>query len=144
MSFTDAIRDAFTQYATFSGRSSRAAYWWFALFNALVVVTALVLDAALRTGGVFYLLTALAVIVPNLAVTVRRLHDTGHSAWWLLISIVPLVGPIVLLVITVRGSEGPNKWGYGPDGSGPKPPAFSPPIAAATSSTPPPGRSFSS
>ena len=110
MSFTDAIRDGFTHYATFSGRSSRSAYWWFSLFNALVVVAALVVDAALRTGGVFYVLTVLGIVVPNIALTVRRLHDTGHSGWWLLVSLVPLVGPIVLLVITLRGSEGPNQW----------------------------------
>ncbi len=141
MSFTDAIRDAFTHYATFSGRSSRSAYWWFSLFNALVVVAALVVDAALRTGGVFYVLTVLGIVVPNIALTVRRLHDTGHSGWWLLVSLVPLVGPIVLLVITLRGSEGPNQWGYGPDGRGPTPPAFASPLATPSRSVPPPSRS---
>jgi uncharacterized membrane protein YhaH (DUF805 family) len=141
MSFTDAIRDAFTHYATFSGRSSRSAYWWFSLFNALVVVAALVADAALRTGGVFYALTLLGIVLPNLAITVRRLHDTGHSGWWLLVGVVPLVGPIVLLVITLRGSEGPNQWGSGPDGRGPTPPAFTYPISASTRSVPPPSRS---
>ena len=141
MSFTDAIRDAFTHYATFSGRSSRSAYWWFSLFNALVVVVALVVDAALRTGGVFYVLTVLGIVVPNIALTVRRLHDTGHSGWWLLVSLVPLVGPIVLLVITLRGSEGPNQWGSGPDGRGPTPPAFASPLAAPSRSVPPPSRS---
>jgi uncharacterized membrane protein YhaH (DUF805 family) len=141
MSFTDAIRDAFTHYATFSGRSSRSAYWWFSLFNALVVVAALVADAALRTGGVFYALTLLGIVLPNLAITVRRLHDTGHSGWWLLVGVVPLVGPIVLLVITLRGSEGPNQWGSGPDGRGPTPPAFTYPISPSTRSVPPPSRS---
>jgi uncharacterized membrane protein YhaH (DUF805 family) len=138
MSFTDAISDAFTRYATFSGRSSRAAYWWFSLFNALAVVTALLVDAGLHTDGLFYVLTLLAIVVPNLAVTVRRLHDTGHSAWWLLVVLVPLAGPIVLLVITVRGSDGPNAWGYGPDGRGPEAAVLASPIAASSRSVPPP------
>jgi len=57
----------------------------------------------------------LALLIPNLAVTVRRLHDTGHSGWWLLIALVPLAGAIVLLVFTLQGSEPPNQWGNGPD-----------------------------
>jgi len=129
------------QYATFSGRSSRAAYWWFSLFNALVVVTALIIDAALHAAGGLYALTLLAIVLPNLAVTVRRLHDTGHSGWWLLVGIVPLVGPIVLFVITLRGSEGPNRWGHGPDGQGLRP-VFAPPMPPSTTSVPPPSGSL--
>jgi uncharacterized membrane protein YhaH (DUF805 family) len=115
MSFSDAIRDAFSKYATFSGRSSRAAYWWFSLFGLTTVVAALIIDAALGTGGVIYALVLLGLFLPNLAVSVRRFHDAGHSGWWLVISIVPLIGFIVVLVFTLQGSEPPNKWGQGPD-----------------------------
>ena len=115
MSFTDAIRDGFSKYVTFSGRSSRSAYWWWYLFGILVLVGVLAVDYAVGAGGILYVLAALALLLPNLAVLVRRLHDAGHSGWWLLIGLLPLVGAIVLLVFTLQGSEPPNQWGNGPD-----------------------------
>ena len=115
MSFTEAIRDALSKYATFSGRSSRSAYWWFYLFNILVLIAALLVDLALGTSGIIYALVGLGLLLPNLAVAARRLHDSGHSAWWLLIGILPLIGAIVLLVFTLQRSEPPNQWGTGPD-----------------------------
>jgi uncharacterized membrane protein YhaH (DUF805 family) len=111
----DVHRRAFSKYATFSGRSSRAAYWWFHLFALIAVIAALVVDVAIGTGGIVYGLVALALFLPNLAVTVRRLHDSGRSGWWLLIGLVPIVGFIVLLIFTLQGSDAPNHWGYGPD-----------------------------
>jgi uncharacterized membrane protein YhaH (DUF805 family) len=115
VSFADAVRDAFSKYATFTGRSSRSAYWWFYLFNILTLIAALAIDYALGTSGIIYALAALAFLLPNLAVAVRRLHDAGHSGWWLLIALLPLIGAIVLLVFTLQGSEPPNQWGSGPD-----------------------------
>ena len=114
MSFADAIRDAFSKYVTFTGRSSPA-YWWFYLFGVLVLIVALIIDYALGTSGIIYALAALAMLLPNLAVFVRRLHDAGHSGWWLLIALLPLIGAIVLLVFTLQGSDAPNQWGSGPD-----------------------------
>ena len=122
MSFSKAIRDAFSKYATFSGRSSRAAYWWFYLFAIIAIVGALVVDAALGTAPAAYLVVLAGLFLPNLAVTARRLHDAGHSAWWMLISIVPLVGFVVMLWFTLQRSDGPNAWGGGPDGRGPEVP----------------------
>jgi len=115
VSFTDAIRDGFSKYVTFSGRSSRSAYWWWYLFGVLVLVVSLAIDYALGAGGILYVLVALAMLLPNLAVLVRRLHDAGHSGWWLLIGLLPLIGAIVLLVFTLQGSDQPNQWGNGPD-----------------------------
>jgi uncharacterized membrane protein YhaH (DUF805 family) len=115
VSFSDAVRDAFSKYATFTGRSSRPAYWWFYLFNILTLIAALLVDLALGTSGIIYGLVGLALLLPNLSVAARRLHDSGHSAWWLLIGLLPLVGAIVLLVFTLQGSEPPNQWGSGPD-----------------------------
>jgi len=115
VSFTDAIRDGFSKYVTFSGRSSRSAYWWWYLFGILVLVVSLAIDYALGAGGILYVLVALAMLLPNLAVLVRRLHDAGHSGWWLLIGLLPLIRAIVLLVFTLQGSDQPNQWGNGPD-----------------------------
>jgi uncharacterized membrane protein YhaH (DUF805 family) len=124
MSFTEAVRDGLSKYATFSGRSSRAAYWWFYLFAVLVFIAAVIIDVALKTGGIVYGLSVLALLLPNLAVTVRRLHDIGRSGWWFLISIVPLIGFIVMLVFTLQRSDGPNQWGEGPDGRAAQAPAL--------------------
>ena len=88
MSFADAIRDAFSKYATFSGRSSRSAYWWFYLFGILALLVAFAIDEALGTGRLLYALVALLLFLPNLAVTVRRLHDSGHSGWWVAIALM--------------------------------------------------------
>ena len=115
MSFTDAVSDAFSKYATFTGRSSRSAYWWFYLFNIIAVLAALAIDVALGTGGIIYGLAALALFVPNITIAIRRLHDSGRSGWWLLIGFLPLIGAIVLLVFFLQGSEPPNQWGNGPD-----------------------------
>jgi uncharacterized membrane protein YhaH (DUF805 family) len=115
MTFGEAISDGFSKYATFSGRSSRSAYWWWTLFYVLVVIAASILDAAIRTPALA-ILTWLVFIIPNLAVLVRRLHDTDRSGWWVLIGLIPLLGAIILIVFACLDSEPPNKYGDGPDG----------------------------
>lgn len=109
------------KYAVFSGRASRREYWWFVLFSTLVSIALMVADLALGTfsddagmgmlGGLYVLL----VLLPSLGLSVRRLHDIGRSGWWLLISFVPLVGPIVLLVFAcMKGTPGANRHGLNP------------------------------
>jgi uncharacterized membrane protein YhaH (DUF805 family) len=103
-------------YAGFTGRARRAEFWQFELFNIIAAVVLLVLGLVIHFP---FLVTLyyLAVLVPSLAVTVRRLHDTNRSGWWILISLVPLVGPIVLLVFTCLDSQaGPNQHGPNPKG----------------------------
>ena len=85
-------------YADFSGRARRTEYWMFTLFNALISIA----------------LYALAVLVPSLAVLVRRLHDTGRSGWWMLIALIPFLGGLILFVFTVMDSE-PGRNDYGPN-----------------------------
>jgi uncharacterized membrane protein YhaH (DUF805 family) len=114
MTFGDAVRDGFSKYVTFSGRSSRAAYWWWFLFALLATVAAEILDAILGTF-VIYLIVGLALFLPGLAVLVRRYHDAGHSGWWVLLLIVPIVGIVVWLIFTLTDSKPPNEWGDGPD-----------------------------
>jgi uncharacterized membrane protein YhaH (DUF805 family) len=104
-------------YVGFSGRARRTEYWMFVLFHLIAVVVLSVLDGLVFQDGQGYLTPAyvLLSILPTLAVVVRRLHDTGRSGWWYLISLVPLVGGIVLLVFTVsEGNMGPNEYGDDP------------------------------
>ena len=122
MAFPDAVRSALTQYVTFTGRARRSEYWWFALFNLGLSVVAMLLDLAIG-AVVLQAIVALGLLLPSLAVGVRRLHDTGRSGWWLLIALVPLVGPIVLIVFMCTDSEpGSNAWGISPkfQGAGPR------------------------
>jgi uncharacterized membrane protein YhaH (DUF805 family) len=117
MTFGEAISDGFSKYATFSGRSSRSAYWWWTLFYVLIIIVASIIDAAIKIP-VLAALVWLAFIIPNLAVLVRRLHDTDHSGWWVLIGFIPLLGAIVLIVFACTDSGPSNKYGEGPDGEG--------------------------
>jgi uncharacterized membrane protein YhaH (DUF805 family) len=117
MTFGEAVSDGFSKYATFSGRSSRSAYWWWILFYLLIIIGASIIDAVIG-APVFTGLTWLAFILPNLAVLIRRLHDTDHSGWWVLIGLIPLIGAIVLIVFACTDSGPPNKYGDGPDGKG--------------------------
>ena len=114
---------AFKKYAVFTGRARRKEYWFFQLFNTLFVVALIVLDAMtgmmrartdVRFGihlGVLSGLYVLATFLPSLGVLVRRLHDTDRSGWWVLIGLVPFVGPIALFVFTVlEGTPGLNRY----------------------------------
>lgn len=114
-------------YAVFKGRARRKEYWMFALFNIIFLIVATILDNIAGTTigelpyGLFYCLYALAVLIPGLAVSIRRLHDVGKSGWMILISLVPLVGAIWLLVLFVTDSEpGENKYGPNPKDSQPE------------------------
>jgi len=124
MSFSEAIRDGFSKYVDFSGRSSRSAYWYWALFAFIAYVVALVLDVAIKSP-ILYIVVVLGLLLPGIAVLFRRLHDTGRSGWWWLIAFVPIAGGIVLLVFTVTDSDpGPNQYGERPDSSPATAPAY--------------------
>ncbi len=107
-------------YVGFQGRAQQAEYWIFALFNVLAGVLLAAGDLALGTydseagGGLLGGIYALAIFLPSLAVTIRRLHDTGRTGWWCLIVFFPCVGAIVLIVFLAQaGERGSNA--YGPD-----------------------------
>ena len=112
---------ALKNYAVFSGRSRRSEYWFFALFYLILYAVCAIVDGL--TGsfdrasgiGLFTGVLTLALQIPSLSVSVRRLHDTGRSGWWLLIAFVPLIGAIILLVFLVQDSEaGANRFGSNP------------------------------
>ena len=109
------------KYAVFSGRARRKEYWFFVLFNIIISIVLAVIDGV--TGsfspeagmGLLGRIYTLAVLIPGIAVSVRRLHDTERSGWWLLIALVPLIGAIVLLVFMVQDSKpGQNQYGANP------------------------------
>jgi uncharacterized membrane protein YhaH (DUF805 family) len=131
MSFVDAVRSGFNNYANFSGRALRSEYWWWVVFVWIAGAVASIIDRALgwrvyettvsgfqQGSGPIAAIVGLALIIPGLAVAVRRLHDTDRSGWWLLISIIPIIGWLVLLYFfVISGTPGPNKYGPSRDGN---------------------------
>ena len=106
--------DAITNYAVFPGRSRPKAFWMFFLFDIIFIFVFGFVGGMIGSGAVFPLLYLLATLIPRLAVMVRRLHDSGHSGWWLLVNAVPFLGPIVVLIFMVMDSD-PGKNQYGPN-----------------------------
>ena len=112
---------ALKNYAVFNGRAGRSEYWLFYLFNILILIAFIVLDNLIGTshheGGIgwlsgFYLLF---VLLPSLAVTVRRLHDTDRAGWWCLVFLIPVIGLLVWLFMMIdEGTRGENRYGSNP------------------------------
>lgn len=134
MDFSTAVITCFRKYATFSGRARRAEFWWFALFNLGVLAILNFIDFGFGNphrwmageggpspvAGLYWL----AILLPSIAVAVRRLHDTDRSGWWLLLELIPLIGPLVLIwFFATPGSAGDNAHGSDPlrSQSGPGP-----------------------
>jgi uncharacterized membrane protein YhaH (DUF805 family) len=115
MGFVDSISSGFSNYVTFSGRSVRSEYWYWTLFALLAGLASGLVDGAIFGGpGPINGLVSLALFLPGLAVSVRRLHDLDRSGWWLLL-ILTIVGGILLLVwYCMRGTVGPNRFGADP------------------------------
>ena len=120
MGFIEAIKSCFNKYVDFKGRARRSEYWFFTLFTLLV---SLILGFAEGYLGIFpntdqsilANIFALIVLMPAIAVGVRRLHDTNHSGWWILLSFVIIIGWIVLLIWYCKNSdEGDNRFGSNP------------------------------
>lgn len=114
MTFTQAIQSVFSQYATFSGRARRSEYWFFVLFNYVISAALGFLGRYMFLFSILSGLYSLAVLIPSLAVTWRRLHDIGKGGGWYFFILVPLVGWIFLLVWLCRDSQ-PGQNAYGPN-----------------------------
>lgn len=118
-----AVRTVLSKYATFSGRASRAEFWWWILAVFLISIVTQIIDAAIvgpmlgfeggdaSAGQLLSLLLSLAVLLPALAVAVRRLHDIGRSGWWILLGLIPIIGFLVLIWFYTRPSDEKNGWG---------------------------------
>ena len=103
------------KYAVFSGRARRKEFWMFFLFNLIITFVLGFIEVLVGGPGIVGTLYGLALLIPSIAVSVRRLHDINHSGWWLLIGLIPLIGAIVLLVFMVQdGKPGKNQYGANP------------------------------
>jgi uncharacterized membrane protein YhaH (DUF805 family) len=124
MSFTEAIRTVLSKYTTFSGRASRPEFWWWVLFVVLLNVATGIVDATLiaptlgfepyeeLAGQPLSLIVSLAILLPNISVSVRRLHDIDRSGWWYLIILIPFIGVLVIIYWAVQpGTSGSNRFG---------------------------------
>jgi len=119
MDIQTAVRTVLGKYATFTGRASRSEYWWWFLAMLLFNLFLRVIDGAVfgveafdgQTGGPLAMVAALALLLPNLAVAVRRLHDTDRSGWWILILLIPIIGYLIFLYWLVQPTyEGENRF----------------------------------
>jgi uncharacterized membrane protein YhaH (DUF805 family) len=113
-SFGEAFARFWKKYATFSGRASRSEYWWVQLVFAVVYILTIILSAAAGNGSTnlgyvavraLSLAWEVAILIPALALLVRRLHDGNHSGWYILLGLIPVVGGLTLLIWSVRDSD---------------------------------------
>jgi uncharacterized membrane protein YhaH (DUF805 family) len=114
MGFGQSISAFWSNYANFNDRARRSEYWFTYLFWTLVYLGALIIDAVIGTAVIIAGLWALATLIPLLSSSVRRLHDTGKSGWYLLMGLIPFAGGIILLVFFLQDSVGPNAYGSNP------------------------------
>ncbi|MGG5818273.1 DUF805 domain-containing protein [Falsiroseomonas sp. HW251] len=143
MNFMDAVKTCLNNYANFSGRARRSEFWWFVLFNFCAQIAASIVDgiiSAIIGFSALSFLVMLGLLVPGIAVSIRRMHDLGKSGWFILLGLIPIAGPIILIVFYVKpGQPGPNQ--YGPDplaGAGAAMPAYAAPPASYQAPAAPP------
>jgi uncharacterized membrane protein YhaH (DUF805 family) len=115
VSFTDAIKDGFRHYAKFGGRASRRAFWWWVLFWWLIDVATNLTLQGFGSSSIPLLGLWLALLLPSISVSIRRLHDSNRTGWWILIGLIPLIGWLALLIMYLnRGDEAANRFGPPP------------------------------
>jgi len=105
------------KYTLFTGRSRRSEYWYFTLFNLIVITVLWFIDSVMRKivgFGMFGILYGLAVLLPGIAVSIRRLHDTDRSGWWMLLALVPIVGLVLIVLLAEDSNAGTNRYGQNP------------------------------
>jgi uncharacterized membrane protein YhaH (DUF805 family) len=114
VSFPDAVKLGFQRFVEFKGRSTRAEYWWWSLFQIIAGITGGLIDVAIGNVDYFASIAIFGLLIPSWAVLVRRLHDTNKTGWWSLLGLVPF-GGLILLVFAVQESDiETNKYGPNP------------------------------
>lgn len=115
MSFAEAVSSVLSKYATFEGRARRQEYWyWYLAVLLAEVVVGIIWSISADLGPWIALIFGLGVILPSIAVAVRRLHDTNRTGWWILIALIPLGGFVLLVFFLLDGTPGDNKHGPSP------------------------------
>jgi uncharacterized membrane protein YhaH (DUF805 family) len=115
MTFAEALSSVFNKYATFDGRARRREYWyWFLAVLGAEVVAGIVFGISESLGYILFGLIVVCAFLPTLAVGARRLHDTGRSAWWLLVGLIPFGGIVLLVFYLLEGDAGANQYGPSP------------------------------
>lgn len=109
-----ATKTVLNSYAKFEGRSGRVEFWWFVLAYIIVAILVAILSGILGMGDLLSNILSLALLIPSIAVSVRRLHDIGKSGWWYLINLIPVLGWIAFIYFAAQPSVGPNEHGEGP------------------------------
>ena len=111
MNFVESLQTCYKKFFDFSGRASKSEYWWFQLYNAIIYVLSFVFQ-----GDLVLLLSILIIVnlIPVYAVGVRRIHDSDKSGWFVLISLIPLIGLYIFVLLLQDGSKGKNRFGAKP------------------------------
>lgn len=116
VTFPEAIKMGFDKYCCFTGRASRSEYWWWALFTFIVGAVLAIVFGNGTAGSIISGLVTLALFLPGLGLCVRRLHDINRSGWFVLLSLIPLIGAIILIIWFVKESDPtPNQYGPVPN-----------------------------
>lgn len=116
MNIMQAVQTVLGNYANFDGRSGRAEFWWWILAYVLGYIVIGFVVGLLNLPSIIGTIYMLALIVPYIAVSIRRFHDIGKEAWWVILLFIPLVGLIIALIFLTKPSDGPNQYGEGPQG----------------------------
>ena len=114
MDIMQAVKTVLSSYAKFDGRSGRPEYWWWTLAYVIAYVVIYFVGGVLGLAQPLTAIFGLALLIPNIALSIRRFHDIGKSGWWCLIFIIPIVGIIAWIYFFTKTSEGPNQFGEGP------------------------------
>ena len=111
MNFVESLQTCYKKFFDFSGRASKSEYWWFQLYNAIIYVLTFVFQ-----GDLVLLFSILIIVnlIPMYAVGVRRIHDSDKSGWFVLISLIPLIGLYIFVLLLQDGSKGKNRFGVKP------------------------------
>lgn len=109
-----ATKTVLTNYVKFEGRSGRVEYWWYVLAMFIVFLILAFLSGIVGIFGWISNILSLLLLVPNIALGIRRFHDIGKSGWWLLIGLIPILGWIAIIYFAAQPSVGPNEHGEGP------------------------------
>lgn len=109
--FVDAVKLFFSNYTNFKGRSTRSEFWWWMLATVIIGIVLNILGALASPFKIIMGLYSLGILVPSVALYIRRMHDVGKSGFWVLINLVPIVGFIVFVVFAVQPSAAANEWG---------------------------------